>query len=369
MPDRPSRRFAPTMLAAVALTAAGCVLPTDAPSSLTPGQAARPPQGFSPPAPPTPPSFPRPVPMPLDPALDARAMDEVRAALADGSDEVRRAHGLEAVQSGRLADAARYVLPGLDDPSPRVRKVAALVAGQLRVRAAMPRLVAMADPASIPGGLAVAGTDVAQERLAVIYALHRLGDVRYSHEFEAATTDPRVGVRRDAAFMLGRIGNPSAVPILFEMLRRDRDPNVRLEAAEALWRLGDEHGQDVLVETLVSRYASDRLIALLALAGPRDQRVNGHVESELTDDYPEVRLVAARAAGELGSMDGYGVALKQGLVSQDPRQRALAAFAFAGIGRDDCQPYLARLLSDPVADVRMAAAAAVLELNAPPEQR
>ncbi len=372
----PRHRLAATLSAAVLSAAAGCALPTDQPAG---GQAFPPgkqPVGYSPPAPPSPPSFHRPEAVALDPVLAARAADEVRAAMADPTDEVRRGHGLEAVQDGRLPDAARYVLPGLDDPSPLVRKVAAMVAGQLRIRAAMPKLLALAAPQAGgvgaggvgAGGVGAATTAEVQERLAVLYALHRLGDVRYSHEFEVLAGDPRAGVRRDVGFMLGRLANLSAKPILEEMFRHDKEPNVRMEAAEALWRIGDEHGEDALIAALISRYGSDRIIALLALAGPRDQRVLGHVESELTDDYPEVRLAAARAAGELGSMNGYGVAVA-GAKAGDPRQRALAAFAFAGIGRDDCQPYLATLLDDPVPEVRLAAAAAVLELNAPPERR
>jgi HEAT repeat protein len=98
----------------------------------------------------------------------------------------------------------------------------------------------------------------------------------------------------------------------------------------------------------------------LALAEPRDTRVLGNVESQLAnDDYPEVGLVAARAAGMLGSDDGYGVALK-GAKSVDPRQRFLAAMAFGDIGRADAQPILAKLLEDTDPDVRLASAEALL---------
>jgi HEAT repeat protein len=104
------------------------------------------------------------------------------------------------------------------------------------------------------------------------------------------------------------------------------------------------------------------MIALLALAGPKDARVLGHIEGNLTADYDEVSLVAARAAGMVGSDAGYGVALR-GIKSSLTRQRMLAAMAFGAIGRSDAQEYLAPLLKDEDADVRLAAATALLQLK------
>jgi len=111
------------------------------------------------------------------------------------------------------------------------------------------------------------------------------------------------------------------------MLKEDQDPNVALEIAEALWRMGDEKGEDVLVAGTISRYASDQMLSLLALAEPRNTLVLDNVRGSFSSDYLEVRLVAARAAGILGTDEGYGIAM-QGEKSADPRQRALAAMAF-----------------------------------------
>jgi HEAT repeat protein len=100
----------------------------------------------------------------------------------------------------------------------------------------------------------------------------------------------------------------------------------------------------------------------MALAGPRDARVAEHIRPALTSDYTEVALVAARALGQLGSDDGYAVALKAARGS-DERQRALAALALGAIGRADAQDTLAALLKDPNPDVRVAAAAALLQVR------
>jgi hypothetical protein len=161
--------------------------------------------------------------------------------------------------------------------------------------------------------------------------------------------------------VLGLLGDPTARRVLLPMLS-DQNPAVRLQAAEALWRLGNDHGLDVLVGASISKVPDDQMMAMLALAGPHDSRVLGHIEGNLTADYEEVALVAARAAGMVGSDAGYGVALK-GIKSPQARQRMLAAMAFGAIGRADAQEYLAPLLKDEDADVRLAAATAILQLK------
>jgi HEAT repeat protein len=130
-----------------------------------------------------------------------------------------------------------------------------------------------------------------------------------------------------------------------------------------MWRLGDPEAKEDLLALTVSAYADDQMVGYLALAGPRDPEVRKYVGSGLTSDYPEVSLVAARAMGQLGSDEGYGVAQK-GAKSSTAAQRFLAAMAFAAIGRTDAQPVLKTLLSDKDPKVRVAAAAAVLQLGA-----
>ena len=82
-----------------------------------------------------------------------------------------------------------------------------------------------------------------------------------------------------------------------------------MQAAEALWRLGDAEGLKSLVASSLSPYSDFQKVALLALALPRDRIVLGHVQSGLSSDTLDVRLVAARACGMLGSAEGYQEAL------------------------------------------------------------
>ena len=296
-----------------------------------------------------PPGYPSAVKTPIDTALQDRARQELDTDLKS-SDEIYRAHALEVVKNAKLRDAGPILLVALNDQSPLVRKAAALAAGELRETSVEDRLEPMIDSAHTP------------ERMAIIFALHRMGDTRFSHEFEKTAFDPDPHIRGDTALMLGMLGEKSATPILLKMMNEDHDPSVRLEAAGALWQLGQESGLEELVGGTISAYPDDQMVSLLAIAAPHDTRSLGHVDSQLIADYPEVALVAARAAGMLGSDQGYGVALI-GAKSVDPRQRLLAALAFGDIGRTDSQPVLANLLSDTETDVRLAAAGALLEIG------
>ncbi len=140
---------------------------------------------------------------------------------------------------------------------------------------------------------------------------------------------------------------------------------MRLQVDEALWRYGNEDGLKDLVAATVSEHPDDQIIALIALAEPGDPQVLGHIEGQLTSDYPEVCLAAARAAGMLNSDEGWSIAVPKAR-SSDPRQRGMAALAMGAIGRSDLQPYLAPLLKDPETYVRVCAATAILQLKPPP---
>jgi len=284
----------------------------------------------------------------IDPDLREEAKQELFAAAA-GNDPVLRANAIEAMQDTLGADAGDTILKDLDDPEPLVRFAAEMAAGKLKLRAAYSRLVQLADESDV------------NVRVGARYALHRLGDTRRSHDFEAYAKYPDRSVRGNVALALGLLGEPTALRVLRGMTN-DSDPDVRLQAAEALWRLGDRDGLDTLVVGTVSQYPDDQIICLIALAEPRDARVAGHLQAKLTSEAPEVALAAARAMGMIGSDAGYAIAQK-GAKSVDPRQKVLAALAFGQIGRADAQPILAPMLKDPNAPVRLAAATALLQLK------
>jgi len=308
-------------------------------------------------APKPPPTVPPPrdVTVPNDLRGDARTA--LRAA-TELPDPVLRAHAIEGVKQALQADGwptvptfepRRLILAGLGDRQPVARMAACFAAGELKLEPARDALVDLA------------GDDDDLVQIAARYALHRLGDTRLSPDLERTARSNKPAVRGTTALALGLLKEPSALNVLRPM-QADRSATVRLQVAEAMWRLGEMDGLQTLVGATISAYPDDRMLAILALAQPRDTRVIEHVRGQLTHEYPEVALVAARAMGMLGSDAGYGVALR-GARSVDPRQRVLAALAFGAIDRPDAADVLAGLLKDADADVRIAAATAILQLK------
>jgi HEAT repeat protein len=199
------------------------------------------------------------------------------------------------------------------------------------------------------------------------YALHKLGDTRLSQDLVLFARSDDAHVRGFTVMTLGMLGEPSGIKIL-QRMQADKNPTVRLQVAEALWRLGSEQGLENLVASAVSVYPDDQAVAFLALAEPRDRRITEHVRGGLTADYEEPRLVAARAMGMLGSDEGYVIAQK-GVESNDAKKQlkyqrqVLGLLAFGAIGRSDAIEFIIPKLNSEDPDVRVAAATAVLQLT------
>jgi HEAT repeat protein len=309
-------------------------------------------KGWSDPVrPPAPPPTPAAQNVPIDPSLRGEAKAQILMA-AQGSDAILRANAIEAAQLGMGADAKLLINNALKDREAIVRFAASMAAGTLRVEETKPALLEMIEDPS------------EKVRIGVRFALHRLGDTSRSHDFETLALDPNPRIREDVAFVLGRLEEKSALKILKPLLAKEIDSDVRIALAEACWRLGDEAGLELLVAGMVSRFADDQMLCILALAGPKDRRVERYIRGKLTDPYAEVALVGARALAELGYDDGYGLAMKY-VRNNDPRQRFLAASALGVIGRSDAQPALGTLLKDSEPRVRIAAATAILQLKPP----
>jgi HEAT repeat protein len=295
----------------------------------------------------TPPKY---SPEPLNPELIDKAKHELLGETT-ASDPYLRCNALEALADVDPTEAPQPILDALNDPEISVRFAAIMAAGKIKLVDAHPKLQQMADDQDL------------RIQAAVRYALHRLGDTRRSHDLEKLATNGDAHVRGTVAQVLGLLGEPSAAPILVH-LKADPVPSVRIQADEALWRLGDHRGLEDLIAYSISGYPDDQIIALLAIAAPKDERVLQHVRGQLQSDYTEVSLAAARACGMLGSDEGWNVAVPAAK-SNDPRQRSLAALAMGAIGRSDLQPHLKELLEDPSDAVRISAATAILELRPP----
>jgi HEAT repeat protein len=293
------------------------------------------------------------VPTPIDPALQQKAKDEIATAFVS-KDPITRAQALEATSRTKDPSAATRVARGLVDSAWPVRFAAAMCAGDLKLKDTYPALVATAsDPEP-------------SVRVAALYALHQLGDKSRTKQLEDLSTNPDARVRANVAMVVGLLNEPTGVRLLRPLLA-DPDLGVRMQTAGSLWRLKDEQGLKNLIAATISPFPDDQIDGVLHLASPRDPAIKDNILGKLAiskdgKDYVELQLAAARALGMIDSDAGYGLALKE-TANRERVRRIMAAVALGEIGRPDAQEALSKLIVDPQADVRLAAATALRQIG------
>jgi len=97
----------------------------------------------------------------------------------------------------------------------------------------------LGNPRAIPHLVALVDEPSEHVRSAAIAALAELGDSSLGQIFVGALDDPSRLVRINAAYGLGQVGSTDATDRLWKSVELDHDPWVRLYAAEALVKLGD----------------------------------------------------------------------------------------------------------------------------------
>jgi HEAT repeat protein len=251
---------------------------------------------------------------------------------------------------GRLGDqrAVPALMQALKDKDWKVRKYAAWALGELGDRRAVPALSqALEDILFWP------------VREAVAMALGKLGDYGFSALLQALKYGSP-NVRKTAAYALGRLGEPRAVPALMQALK-DKDWNGREAAAEALGELGDKRAMPALIQALKEDWGWwVRESAAKALSKLGDPGRLALIQA-LKDEDENVRKAAAEALGELGDRRAVP-ALIQALKDEDGSVRGAAAWALGKLGDRRAVP----ALRQAVKDYNYAAAKALRKLGASP---
>jgi HEAT repeat protein len=210
-------------------------------------------------------------------------------------------------------------------------------------------------------------------RLAGNYALIMLGGSKsYAKPIREALTGSDQRVRANAAFLLGKIGDKNALPLLYHAIQDEAsDDKVRLNAIEAIARLGDEKIYQKIWAMLISAYADDRVSGIRAMGALRTSPARDSLLTMLKDDLPEVRLVAAEQLGNLGDITGEKIVIdaltKDMSVAQDAETKAriqtLSALAIGQIRTPPVKKFLPELLKSDSQFARLAAAKAVFQCS------
>ena len=184
-------------------------------------------------------------------------------------------------------------------------------------------------------------------RIAALYALHRLGDQRRTGELADYLLHHRdARVRANAALAIGRLAEPSSAKLLRSAMNREKKNLAKLQVLEALAILGDKYATERLLFNGRSAYPDQAALALMFLGTAESPEAEDLFRDRLyAKDWPEVRMQAARGLGRLGFEDGLDVAVAHLWFSSpdrdrpnDPpeqqiaRIRGLAALALEAIG-------------------------------------
>jgi len=330
--------------------------------------------------------------------LRESALELLEAAAFEDS-ALLRANALEAMHPvpSRVEPLARA---GLTDENTGVRFTSLMTIGKLKLQGSRQFVGPLLDDPD------------PRVRMAALYALHRLGERVDQTPFAQHLLSGESSIRSQAAYILGEIGNPSAIPLLrdtaappritnestnrqeLDNLRRRIDQTLfRLQVAEALLKLGDERVRHVVHSALYPKYRDDLEAAVLAaqILGELkdDTAIRQLVEliEQTTPESPdttdprrkifiqpiELRLAAATAVAKMGDTGGVYVA-DLALSSDDPAVRSQACFLYsaAALARDRGtagrearrldMAKLEHLMQDPSPIVQISAAAGLLRV-------
>ena len=222
--------------------------------------------------------------------IDARTT-LIRA--GDDANPLTRTYAIEALDETLGAEAGGVFKQGLSDPNSLVQFAAAMAVGDTKYAPAKNVLVEMAK------------NEGPDKRVysAVLYALHKLGDDSQTGDLQRLLFHREKEVRASAAAVMGKMGEPSAIGLLKDLLLNERDPGVKFQVTESLAMLGDEASAQ-RIEAYTKGYFIDlRLVAIPAVAKFNSKHGPYILQDLLKDKHPRVRVAAAAALAEIGKTD------------------------------------------------------------------
>lgn len=287
-------------------------------------------------------------------ALAASPTPQVRANAIEGLERV-----------GPRSEPA--VALALADENPGVRSVAAMVAGRAGMAALIPTLREKTRDES---------EFVRASAVAALNQLNQKADPTELSTMLLESPNPRL--RAHAAFLIGEMGEASALPMLRQAwmtpIRSASEIErrlLRLQVVEAMVKLGDETSIDTLRAALYPSRPDELEATALAVQiigevgdrGSIDQLIYLADESADRVMPAEVRLAVAGALAKMGLTQG-GFIADEYATSPIDVVRAQAAAVYGRTGRTEHLPNLGVMLDDPSELVQVAAAAAVVDLMA-----
>jgi HEAT repeat protein len=318
------------------------------------------------------PGLPPDQPPPLDAQdlvdIRAEALEALLAFSTDPAPELR-ANAIEAVARGAPDRVGPLVERGLADENQGVRAVAAMVAGRLGHTGAVGRVRELLSDESL------------WVQMAAIYALWQLEEQVDPSPMAGAILNGPPRQRAQAAFLLGEMGDPSALRLLAAAAGREiplASPNelrmFELQVDQARVKLGQpQYIQSIRAalyptrsEELELTVLAVQLIGELGDRGAASELINltARVDEEGNPMPAEVQIAAAQALARLGNPRGAFI-VQEHVTSDLAPIRAQAVLALGELEDPANLGLIRRMMADPSPLVRLHAAAAAARLTQP----
>lgn len=301
----------------------------------------------------------------VDPAVRASMRDEAIELLTEaalGSEPLLRANAIEGLHNAP-SHVEGVVRAGLHDENLGVRFVAAMTVGKLKLGNSLVFVEPLLEDES----------RIVQA--AAIYAMRQNGRNANPTVLASMLEGRDPTERAQAAFILGELGDKSAIGMLRSAARRAapltsmiEDRLVRLQIAEALVKLGDIEAIETIRAALYPSRPEDleaTALAVQIIGNVNDRRSIDQLVYLTAREGPEklpaeVRLAAAMSLAKLGNRRGAFIA-EEYWQDATPAIRAQAAFVLGETIASGNLQKLDQLMADPVGFVRVAAASGTLK--------
>jgi HEAT repeat protein len=272
------------------------------------------------------------------------------------NDEVAviRSNAIEVISETGSRNYMPFLRKMLSDESVAVRFAAAVAIGDMKYSSAAYEVKQLMRDRD------------ANARIAAAYAIAKLGNKRTSELIEAALNSEDQTLRANAAMLLGKLGDKSKVAKLYKTLYDDNSSDrVKINAMEAIARLGEEQIYNRLWSLLISKHPDDKVMGIRAMGQLNTEESRDAIITMISDEMWEVRLTAAEELARLGNPTGEPEVIEyfeEACGSADERTVAnfIATMSIGYIGSEELNNYLPERLESESKSVRLAAAQSVL---------
>lgn len=241
-----------------------------------------------------------------------RAMKDLQTGGAEA-----REQAIQSVAERQFALAGDEVRKALHDPSPRMRRQAAIALARLN------------EPGAVEALLHQLQDHPALVEEETVEALGLLGATEAVPELIHVLQSPRSALRRAAAKALAQIGSADAIEPLMAAARDPNDTELRRASLQALRELGDAQCEPAVADALLDPHPSVRIAAAEAVAELNLVGAAASLRESLDRYTDEAQSELAYALGCVGSLSDASRILQEAeaCVSMITRRRCLLGIA------------------------------------------